>query len=131
MIILDTHAWLWWVQGETVELPLLMRELIDGSPEPVAIASVSCLEVAWLVRKGRITLPVPINEFFTKAIDDSGLMLLPLTPSIAARSAYLPDIHRDPIDRVIIATALEHDSELATRDGMIARYPDVRVRWTS
>lgn len=112
-------------------MPLLMRELIDGSPEPVAIASVSCLEVAWLVRKGRITLPVPINEFFTKAIDDSGLMLLPLTPSIAARSAYLPDIHRDPIDRVIIATALEHDSELATRDGMIARYPDVRVRWTS
>lgn len=51
-----------------------------------------------------------------------------LTPRIAARSAALPDIHRDPIDRVIIASAIDYD-ELLTRDGMIARYPGVRVRW--
>jgi PIN domain nuclease of toxin-antitoxin system len=131
VIVLDTHTWLWWVRGDTAELPSTMRELIDNSPEPVAVASVSCLEVAWLAKKGRISIPMPIDDFFAKAIDGSGLVLLPLSPSIAARSAFLPDIHRDPIDRVIIATALEHNAELATRDGMISRYPDVRVRWSA
>jgi PIN domain nuclease of toxin-antitoxin system len=90
---------------------------------------VSCLEVAWLARKERGVLPVPIDDFFVKAIDEAGLMLLPLTPKIAARSAFLPDIHRDPIDRVLIATALEHDADFISKDALIARYPEVRVRW--
>lgn len=129
MILLDTHTWLWWIRGDTVELPPAMRELISSSPDPIAVASVSCLEVAWLAKRGRISLPVPIEDFFVKAIEGSGLVLLPLTPRIAARSAFLPDIHRDPIDRVLIATAQEHDADLVTRDGVISRYPDVRTRW--
>ncbi len=129
MILLDTHPWLWWVRGDTGELPPATRELISTSSEPVALASVSCLEVAWLVKKGRIALPVSLQDFFAKAIDGAGLVLLPLTPAIAARSAFLPDIHRDPIDRVLVATAQEYTAELVTRDESIARYPDVRVRW--
>lgn len=89
----------------------------------------SCLEVAWLAKKGRIALPLPIHQFFTKALEHSGIDLIALTPSIAARSAALPEIHRDPIDRVIIATAIDHDAELLTRDGMISQYPGVKVRW--
>lgn len=81
--------------------------------------------------EGRIALPVSIEEFFTKAIDQAGLVLLPLTPLIAARSAALPDLHRDPIDRVIIATAMEHDAELVSKDELVSRYPGVRVRWDS
>ncbi len=92
-----------------------MRDLISSSPDPIAVASVSCLEIAWLAKKGRISLPVPIDDFFVKAIDGAGLVLLSLTPRIAARSAFLPDIHRDPIDRVLIATAQEHDADLVTR----------------
>ena len=129
MILLDTHTWLWWIRGDTTELPAAMRDLISSSPDPIAVASVSCLEVAWLSKKGRISLPVPIDEFFVKAIEGAGLVLLSLTPKIAARSAFLPDIHRDPIDRVLIATAQEHDADLVTRDDAISRYPDVRIRW--
>ena len=129
MILLDTHAWLWWTQGGAGELPATLRDAIARSSEAVGVASVSCLEVAWLAKRRRIELPLPIDDFFTKAIDEAGLVLLPLTPRIAARSAFLPDIHRDPIDRVLIATALEYDAELATRDELIGRYPGVRVRW--
>ena len=129
MILLDTHAWLWWAQGEAGELPTTLRDAIAGSSDVVAVASVSCLEVAWLAKRRRVELSLPIDDFFTKAIDEAGLVLIPLTPHIAARSAFLPDIHRDPIDRVLIATALEYDAELATRDGVIGRYPGVRVRW--
>ena len=89
----------------------------------------SCLEVAWLAKKGRISLPVQIEDFFVKAIEGSWLVLLPLTPRIAARSAFLPDIHHDPIDRVLIATAQEHDADLVTRDGIMSRCPNVRTRW--
>lgn len=123
MIVLDTHAWLWWVGASS--------ELIAQAPGPVGIASLSCLEVAWLAKKGRITLPLPIASFFEKAIDGAGLSLLPLTPAVAARAAFLPDVHRDPIDRVIIATAMEHDAELISKDETVARYPGVRVRWAS
>ncbi|MGK3984147.1 type II toxin-antitoxin system VapC family toxin [Sorangium sp. So ce136] len=131
MIILDTHTWLWWVQGTAVALPSKTKALIEHEPGPVAIASVSCLEVAWLAKKGRVVLPVSIDDFFTMAIDQAGLVLLPLTPRIAARSAALPDVHRDPIDRVIIATAIEHDAELVSKDELVSHYPGVRVRWDS
>lgn len=57
MIVLDTHTWLWWIRGDSPELPQAMRELISNSPEPIAVASVSCFEVAWLSKKGRIALP--------------------------------------------------------------------------
>jgi PIN domain nuclease of toxin-antitoxin system len=129
VILLDTHAWLWWAQGAAGELPAALYDTITRSTDVVSIASVSCLEVAWLVKRRRVDLPLPIDDFFTKAIDEAGLVLIPLTPRIAARSAFLPDIHRDPIDRVLIATALEYDAELATRDEIIGRYPGVRVRW--
>ncbi|WP_437604292.1 PIN domain-containing protein [Sorangium sp. So ce590] len=50
---------------------------------------------------------------------------------MAAKSAALPDLHRDPIDRVIIATAIDHNAELVSKDELVSRYPGVRVRWDS
>lgn len=128
MILLDTHAWLWWIQG-AAELPDKMRAAIQNSIEPVALASVSCLEVAWLVKKGRITISRPLDEWFELAIDKAGLILLDLTPQIAARSAFLPDIHRDPVDRVIVATAIEYSAQLFSKDERISEYRDAKVFW--
>ena len=130
MILLDTHTWLWWVSGAP-DLSERMKAVIAAATEPVAIASISCLEVAWLSKKGRIALPGTVDAFFESAIEKAGLQLLPLTPRIAARSAALPDIHRDPVDRVLVATALELDAVLATKDSVIPSYPGVRVRWDS
>jgi PIN domain nuclease of toxin-antitoxin system len=128
VILLDTHTWLWWV-ADSPALPASLRAMISSSGEAIAVASVSCLEVAWLAKKGRIVLPVGVEEFFERAIERAGLALLPLTPKIAARSASLPDIHRDPIDRILVATALELDAILATKDAVIASYPGVRTQW--
>jgi PIN domain nuclease of toxin-antitoxin system len=128
VILLDTHAWLWWVQGDSASLPAKAAERIRKA-DVVAVASVSCLEIAWLAKKGRIVLPGTVESFFDEALGKAGLQLLPLTPSIAAKSAALPDIHRDPIDRVIVATAIEHGAELLSKDELVAKYPDVQVRW--
>jgi PIN domain nuclease of toxin-antitoxin system len=128
VILLDTHAWLWWV-ANAPELPVSLRAAIGGASEPVAVVSVSCLEVAWLAKKGRIVLPVSVEDFFDRAIDQVGFQLLPLTPKIAARSASLPEIHRDPVDRVLVATAIEFDAVFATKDAAIRRHPGVRLLW--
>jgi PIN domain nuclease of toxin-antitoxin system len=70
-----------------------------------------------------------VESFFDEALDKAGLQLLALTPSIAAKSAALPDIHRDPVDRVIVATAIEHGAELLSKDESVAKYPGVQVHW--
>lgn len=110
-------------------MPHKTREFIASANEPVGITSVSCLEVAWLVKKGRISLPVPTKEFFVLGIERAGFVLVHLSPNIAARSAELPDIHRDPIDRILVATALELNATLVSKDTIIASYPDVRLTW--
>ncbi len=82
-----------------------------------------------LVRKGRLELSTDLNAWFGMAIDQSGVDLLPLTPGIAARSALLPDLYRDPVDRVLIATALEYDALMVTKDRDISSYTEIRARW--
>lgn len=111
--------------------PSLPRKAADRirSADIVGVTSISCLEVAWLVKRGRIVLPDSVEAFFDAAIAGGGIQLLPLTPRIAARAAALPDIHRDPMDRVIIATAIEHGAELLSKDELIAKYPGVVIRW--
>jgi PIN domain nuclease of toxin-antitoxin system len=95
----------------------------------MAVASVSCLEVALLVKKGRLRITGDLNAWFRYALQEAGIRLLPLTPEIAVRSAALPDLHGDPIDRVLIATALEHDAVFLTKDAAIHTYPGVQVSW--
>jgi PIN domain nuclease of toxin-antitoxin system len=81
--------------------------------------------MAHAVRRGRIDLPVPMREWFSKALDGSGIELLPLTPAIACRAVELTDRHRDPFDRMIIATSLELSWKLASADGQFHGYPEL------
>ncbi len=91
----------------------------------VAVSAISCFEVAWLERHGRISLPCEVVTWFEKALDESGIALLPLTPAIAARAVQLHEHHSDPQDRIIIATALEHGAKLMSDDGKFAKYPEL------
>ena len=102
--------------------------MIETAPE-VGVSAISCLEIALLAKKGRIFLSLPAAEWLPWSISVLQLSLLPLTPTIAARSVLLPDLHADPMDRVIIATALEHDADLISKDATVSSYPNVRVRW--
>jgi predicted nucleic acid-binding protein len=83
-----------------------------------------------LVREeGPHRTPGSVEAFFEEALGTAGIQLLPLTPKIAAQAAALPDLHRDPMDRVIIATAIGHGAELISKDDQIAKYPGVVVLW--
>lgn len=114
------------MQG-AASLPQKAADRIRSS-DIVGVTSISCIEVAWLAKRGRIVLPDSVEAFFEAALAGARIQLLPLTPRIAAQAAALPDIHRDPMDRVIIATAIEHGAGLLSKDELIVKYPGVQVR---
>lgn len=124
MIILDTHIWLWWVNDDIASLGQERKKQIECS-DAVAVSAISCFEVAWLERHGRIILPCGREEWFKKALQGSGVMLLPLTPQIASRAVDLPEHHNDPQDRIIIATALAHDGRLMSADKKFPLYTEL------
>lgn len=129
--ILDTHAWVWWVQAD----PRLGRrtiEALDALPadDRPAVCDISLWEVAMLVALGRLTLGEPLESWLEAAADSRTVHVLPITPAIAAEVANLPEtFHRDPADRLIVATCLALGHPLVTRDRAITRARLVR-RWT-
>ena len=129
MLILDTHAWFQWVV-EPELLPTQIQNRLKAS-SLLAISAVSPYEIALHAERGRVQINLPLREWFDEAIAGSGIALLPITPDIAACAAALPPIHRDPWDRIIIATALEYDAMLLTKDETIPLYPQVKAGWKS
>ena len=87
----------------------------------------SCFELALAHRRGRLNYRYRfVSGLLWRGRFD--VELLPLTPAIAARAVELPEIHRDPFDRIIIATALEMDTRLASVDRRFANYTDLAGR---
>ena len=113
MFLLDTHAWLWLVMGRPAAAVLGAIK----RPKPWALSAISLWEVAMLEASGRIVLEMPLADWFSKAITPEYYRILPLTPEIAVTCARLPpEMHGDPADRIIAATALVHRATLITAD---------------
>lgn len=128
MIVVDTHAWIWWLAGSP-DLSEVARDALDSAAE-VGIPSVCCWEVAWLNRRGRIEAEDGALAWMRAALATRGVRLLPLLPEIAAMGAgFGAQLTGDPADRQIVATALLHDAPLVTCDGPITRSELVRTIW--
>jgi PIN domain nuclease of toxin-antitoxin system len=127
VVVLDSHVWFWWINQEHQRLgPHLLGEIEKS--ERVGVSPVSCFELALARRRGRLRLPLAPSEWFVRALAGSGVELLPLMPDIAVKAVGLPDIHRDPFDRIIIATCLILDGRLASVDGCFEHYPELKGR---
>jgi PIN domain nuclease of toxin-antitoxin system len=119
--LLDTHAWVAWVIG-TPDVPRPTRDALDALPPDGRpfLSAISLWEVAMLVELGRLTLSMSLGEWLAKAAHPRAVRLIPITASIAAGTASLPaTFHRDPADRLIVATCLELDAPLLTHDRLI------------
>lgn len=127
MIILDTHVWVWWVNGDR-QLPVDYFTLIQTeSTNALGVCAISCWEVAKLIELGRLQLTLPVNQWLAQALQPP-IQLLTLTPEVAVESTQLPGtFHRDPADQMIVATARLFDCPLVTLDRLILSYPHVRL----
>lgn len=127
MIILDTHIWVNWIVRGEEALPAAMTDAMQKE-DRLAVSGISCFELAMLVFRGKLELSLPVNEWLTEALGPSGVEVLPVSCEIANRSVLLPEIHRDPADRIIIATALVYDAKLASIDSVFPSYPELKDR---
>ncbi len=116
VIVLDTHIWIWFMTQEFERFPAHWRVAIETADQ-VGISAISCFEVALAQQRGRLELPCAIAQWFQEALAPSGISLFPITPEIAYQAVNLSPIHRDPFDRLIIATALSMNAKLASIDG--------------
>ncbi|RJF88227.1 type II toxin-antitoxin system VapC family toxin [Oleomonas cavernae] len=123
MILLDTHVLIWWTQGID-QLGPKSRLALDAAldNEQLAVSAVTFWEAALLDTKNRLKL-LPTVLAWRQAALGLGLEELPLTGTIAIASAQLENMHGDPADRFLVATALAHDAVLMTADERILAWP--------
>lgn len=93
----------------------------------VGISPVSCYEVALAQQRGRLELPCAAEQWFQDALEPSGIILLPITAEIAYKAVSLSAVHKDPFDRLIIATALVYQAQLASIDGLFSQYSELNA----
>jgi len=93
------------------------------------VSTVSTWEIALLVARGRLGLGVPVREWVARAESLPGLQFLPLDNALAIRAVELPDLHGDPADRFIVASAEYLGATLVTRDERLRAYARIRTVW--
>jgi PIN domain nuclease of toxin-antitoxin system len=121
-LLLDTHIALWLDSGNDRLRPqtraLADRCWHDGGA--ILISAITVWEIALLVDTGRIELDVPIEAWVDRFLDRPGVECVPLSHRAAARSYQLHHLeHRDPADRLLIATAIDLACPLVTYDERI------------
>jgi PIN domain nuclease of toxin-antitoxin system len=119
--LLDTHVLLWWF-GRVPHLSAAQRQVLAEADEenPLWVADITLWEIATLFSLGRIKLHLPLRQWLEEATAPPLVQRLPLTPAVAAEVATLPDsFHRDPADRILVATARVFGATFLTRDRRI------------
>ena len=128
MIVLDTHAWIWWV-SESKNLSAPARKAI-ASANTVGIHPISCWELAMLVEKQRLALNCDVEQWITTALLMPNVICVDLVPAAAVLAARLPgDFHGDPADRLIVASCLLLAVPLVTKDSHIRRWRRIKTIW--
>jgi PIN domain nuclease of toxin-antitoxin system len=132
VIVLDTHVWIDFIDRPD-SLPKPALEAIRGRRQPVGISSISAWEVFMLERRGRLELKIPARLWVEKCERLAMFHFIPVDNTIARIAVELPEpLHSDPVDRIIIATALSLGATLVTRDRKIIEYPHVKtLKWRS
>jgi PIN domain nuclease of toxin-antitoxin system len=120
-LLLDTHAWVWWMEGD-LKLGRKAIAALDGllENERPFLCDISLWEIATLFSLGRWTTRVPFENWLAKATHPRTLRIVPITAAVGVELTRLPaEFHRDPADRIIVATARALHLPLLTRDRQI------------
>lgn len=132
MIVIDTHVLLWWVSGDkslSATATKAIKDSLDNGSE-VLISSISAWEIAMLIEKGRLILSMDTENWLDEVSQIDGVRFVPIDNEIGIKSTVLPGkFHKDPADRMIVATARKLAVPLVTADEKIRGYEHVKTVW--
>lgn len=126
-LLLDTHTFLWWLLNDERLSPTARTAILNVSNQ-LYLSSASGFEIATKVAVGKLKLPTSVESFIAAGVLNGQIEELAITMRHGCRVERLPLHHRDPFDRLLIATALEEDLTLLTNDTEIQKYP-VKRAW--
>jgi PIN domain nuclease of toxin-antitoxin system len=125
--LLDTHTFLWWVLGRAS----LSREstlVIADEANEIFVSAATAYEIALKSSNRRLELPEAAEPFFHSRLARERFSALPIQAVHALRAGTLPQLHRDPFDRLLIAQSQIEEMPIVSADPLISRY-DVDVIW--
>lgn len=125
-LLLDTHAFLWWVGGSS-ELSRRAHAAIADPGNECFLSLGSCWEMAIELSLGKLKLDEPLETFVPEQMSANRFSLLEVGFRHVARVASLPFHHRDPFDRLLVAQALEENLPIVTSDIVFAKYRAKRI----
>lgn len=129
MIVLDTHAWLWWA-ADPRKLSRRAREAIAAA-DRIGVCTISCYEVAALSASGRITLDRDVRDWVAVALGQARTEAIELDRAIAVEAALLDrgSFPGDPVDRIVYAAARIGRARLVTKDQRLRRFDAAMTVW--
>ena len=125
MLLLDTHAWVWSIEGNTRRVGRKSQALLTRAEgrERIRVSPVSVFEVVALHTSGRLRLSRPAEGWIEDGLSAAGVRLAEVTPSIAIDAGAIPRTAlADPLDRLLVATARQLDATFLTADQQILQY---------
>jgi PIN domain nuclease of toxin-antitoxin system len=125
-VLLDTHAFLWWLDGDR-RLPVKVRRLVAEERNTIFVSAASAWEISTKFRLGRLPAAADVAADITGCLASQGFSPLEITVQHAQRAGGLPGIHRDPYDRMLIAQSQMEDLALVSNEGMFEEYGVNRV----
>jgi len=125
--LLDTHTFIWWVTDDS-RLSSTARHIIADSENTLFLSAASAWEIVIKVRLGKLDLPEPPETYIPSRLAVNRFESLPIKMVHALQVINLPDLHRDPFDRIIIAQSQFEKLPIITVDSLITRYP-IDVIW--
>jgi len=126
-VLLDTHTFLWWIADQE-RLSRRVRTLISRGDNEIFFSAVSGWEIAVKTGLGRVNLPSNPEQFIPQQIAANAFDVLPLYLRHALRVYALPDLHRDPFDRMLVAQAAVEGLPILSADPQLHGYP-VEIVW--
>jgi PIN domain nuclease of toxin-antitoxin system len=131
MIVLDTHVLIWWAAGDP-QLSRAARDAIEAEAQDgeILVSAISAWEVAMLAKAGRLALTMEAEVWLDTIAQVRAIRFVPVDVGISIQSVQLPgEFHKDPADRIIVATARRHSAPLISADMKIRGYPHVQTIW--
>ena len=125
-VIIDTHVFLWWVEGDKA-LPVRARAVLANPESDCLLSLASVWELSIKAALGKLKLALPVQRYVTEHVAANGFRLLNIELGHVGRVETLPTRHSDPFDRLLIAQGLVENLPIVTADAVFARYGVKRI----